>query len=401
MQDKWLKRTFIAGTVLFILIIANLILAMLPKGQKSEQAQLHSGQQTEQATQEKIVARITGSGDMLYHAPVYRSAYKNGTYDFSKHYAQITPLISSADLALGDFEGTISSEFDLAGYPLFNAPIEVVDSIKKAGFDVIDLAHNHILDSRLAGVKSTIQAFKQAGLDTFGVKEKESDPDILIKDVKGIKVAILGYAYGFNGMESTLSTQEYNTYLKDLSPEKVKADIEAAEKQADITIVMPQMGEEYRRTPTEEQQKLYRQMIDWGADIIFGGHPHVIEPTEIIEKDGEQKFIIYSMGNLLSNQRFETLEDYWTERGVIVEVEITKENQKTRISDIILHPTWVSRTPLNTDVQGYPAYDYQVFLAEDYLDNGKYVNQVDENTKKRIQTAYKEAMELMNLQFKK
>jgi poly-gamma-glutamate synthesis protein (capsule biosynthesis protein) len=338
------------------------------------------------------------SGDMLYHDGVYGSAFDGEKYDFSNDYEQITPLVSSADLALGDFEGTINPNRELAGYPIFNAPEEVVESIKNAGYDAIDLAHNHILDTGIEGLVYTYDAFKKAGMDPFGVKTTDKD-EILVKKVNGIKVAILGYSYGFNGIEATLSKEDYDYYLKDLTMEKVEAEIKQAEKIADLTVIMPQSGVEYNLEPTEEQQTTYRQMVDWGADIVFGGHPHVVEPTETITKDGEKKFIIYSMGNLLSNQRYETLENYWTERGVIMAVDVQKTGDKTVLTKVVAHPTWVSREPINRTFSGYQAYDYQVFLAEDYLTGGKYADQMSTEKQQRIEQGYHEVMDLLNIQF--
>lgn len=347
---------------------------------------------------------VTASGDMLYHTPVYLSAYDGKRYDFDNDFEQVKPLIASADLALGDFEGTINPNKPLGGFPLFNAPIDAVASIKDAGFDVIDLAHNHILDTGIEGVKTTATAFHDQGLATIGVTVDNSG--ILVKEVNGIKVALLAYAYGFNGLEESLTQAEYDTYLKDLSLDKVEAEIKEAETLADITIVMPQSGVEYSLEPTEEQQTVYRKMIDFGADIIFGGHPHVAEPTEIIEKDGEKKFIIYSMGNLLSNQRYETVNNnYWTERGVIPEVEITKQGARTYLSKIALHPTWVSKEPIPDRTYYDPeygvlqAFDFQVYLAEDYLPDGQYAKRVPEEKRQRIETAYHEMLELLDLKW--
>ena len=159
------------------------------------------------------------------------------------------------------------------------------------------------------------------------------------------------------------------------------------------------MGEEYHLHPTQGQVDTYHQMIEWGADVIFGGHPHVIEPTETITKDGEKKFIIYSMGNLLSNQRVETLENIWTERGVIMDITIEKENGKTTLTSVKAHPTWVSRTKINRSFMEGPAYDYQVFLAENYMPGGPLEHTVDKETLKRIQSAYTEVNELLNIKF--
>lgn len=341
--------------------------------------------------------KIVANGDMLYHDIVYWSARQpDGSYDFTNNYSEIKGLISSADLALGDFEGTISDEFPLNGYPLFNAPKEVVGAIKDAGYDVIDLAHNHILDSRLSGALNTKKLFNKAGMDTIGIKEKENDP-ILVKEVNGIKIAILGFSYGYNGMENTLTDEEYRIHMQDLNPENVKKSIKKAEKIADITIVMPQSGVEYSLEPTDEQKTLYRNMVKWGADIIFGGHPHVCEPTEIIKHDGEDKFIIYSMGNLLSNQRLETLDNIWTERGVIMEVNIKKTKKGTVLKSIKPHPTWVLREPNGRSKGSTTLYNYQTLLCNDYIKGGAKAGTYSGDTQSRIESAYNEVLELLNV----
>ena len=352
---------------------------------------------TSEPVPQKKTATIVASGDMLYHPHLYLSVEQpDGSYDFSKQYEYIKPLISGADLALGDFEGTIHPERKLCGYPMFNAPGDVAKTIKDTGYDVIDLAHNHILDMGLEGVFTTMDAFQQQNVDVIGVKRNKDD-DILIKEVNGIKIATLAFSYGYNGMENTISKEDYNAHMEDLNPEKVKRKIEKAETLADITIVMPQIGAEYAMKPTQEQVVMYHNMVDWGADIIFGGHPHVPEPTETIEKNGETKFILYSMGNLISNQRIETLDNKWTERGVIMEVAIEKNGDKTVITTATPHPTWVSRIPQNRYNGVYPLFDYSVLLCEDYLPGGIYEGKLDQKTTNRIVTAYNEVMELLNV----
>ena len=402
------KEKKIIGMIMLLLVVLVIILIVngevtSPLGAKKRQA--NATQQTETTKkssntgkqQKAGVATIMASGDMLYHDVVYGSAFDGQTYDFSNDYEQITPLVSSADLALGDFEGTINPNMPLAGYPIFNAPEAVVSSIKNAGYDAIDLAHNHILDTGISGLVYTANAFQKAGVDTFGVNVP--DDKILVKKVNGIRIAILGFSYGFNGIEQSISQSDYDKYLNDLTMTKVEKKIKAAKKIADLVVVMPQSGVEYNLEATPEQVDTYHKMVDFGADIIFGGHPHVVEPTETIDKDGEKKFIIYSMGNLLSNQRYETLENYWTERGVIMEVQVKKENNKTKLTAVKGHPTWVSREPINRTFLGYPAYDYQVYLAEDYIKGGKYADKVSPEKQARIETAYHEMMQHLNIKF--
>ena len=411
---QWNNRTFIV--VLLASVVISMLLTLLVEGARgislsssdpSSTHQQSSSQAKNAETEQETSARIMANGDLLYHDIIYISAKKSdGTYDFHENFEYVKPWLQQADLVLGDFEGTVNKDHYLAGYPLFNAPGEVMDAIKDAGYQVLDLAHNHILDSQIEGVVSTADAIEKAGMTPVGVYTHESrdKAPLLIKEVNGIKVAILAYSYGFNGIEQSISQEDYNRYLSDLDEDKMKAEIERAEKEADITIIMPQMGVEYQIEPTEEQKKLYHKMIDWGADIIFGGHPHVVEPAETVEKDGDKKLIIYSMGNFISNQRIETMQDVenakWTERGVLMDVTIKKKSGKTTIETAQAHPSWVSRTPKGGySPEGYPLYLYQTYILEDFIEGGKYRSQLDEATKQRIDTAYKEMNEHVGLKW--
>lgn len=411
---QWNNRTFIV--VLLASVAASMMLTLLVEGARgislssSDPSALQkksNSQEKNAESEQETSARIMANGDLLYHDIIYISAKKSdGTYDFHENFEYVKPWLKQADLVLGDFEGTVNKDHYLAGYPLFNAPGEVMDAIKDAGYQVLDLAHNHILDSQIEGVVSTADAIEKEGMTPVGVYTHESrdKAPLVIKEVNGIKVAILAYSYGFNGIEQSISQEDYNRYLSDLDEDKMKAEIERAEKEADITIIMPQMGVEYQIEPTEEQKKLYHKMIDWGADIIFGGHPHVVEPAETVEKDGDKKLIIYSMGNFISNQRIETMQDVenakWTERGVLMDVTIKKKSGKTIIETAQAHPSWVSRTPKGgNSPEGYPLYLYQTYILEDFIEGGKYRSQLDEATKQRIDTAYKEMNEHVGLKW--
>ena len=411
---QWSNKTFIV--VLLLIVAFSMTLTLLAQGIKgvplwnsnaTTVSQNSNSKEKNSVSEEETSVRIMANGDLLYHIPIYRTALKeDGTYDFHENFEYVKPWLKQADLVIGDFEGTVNKDHYLAGYPLFNAPGEVMDAIKDAGYQVLDLAHNHILDSQVEGVISTADAIEKAGMTPIGVytHEPRDKAPIVIKEVKGIKVALLAYSYGFNGIEEHISREDYDNHLSDLNEEKMKAEIERAEKEADITVVMPQMGIEYQLEPTEEQKKLYHKMIDWGADIIFGGHPHVVEPAETVEKDGDKKLIIYSMGNFLSNQRIETMQDEenakWTERGVLMDVTIKKKAGKTTIETAQAHPTWVNRTPKGTySPEGYPLYQYQTYILDDFIEGGKYRSQLDEETKERIDTAYKEMNEHVGLKW--
>src|SRR5699024_3372525 len=127
---------------------------------------------------------------------------------------------------------------------------------------------------------------------------------------------------------------------------KIKGDIEELnEKDVDMIIVLIHWGEEYHREPSQYQIELGHKMVDWGANIILGSHPHVIQKSEIVEKDGRDNYIIYSMGNFLSNQRKETMGNAYAEDGVIVQIDLEKDldNQETNIKNIEFMPTWIHK----------------------------------------------------------
>ncbi|MGT2887457.1 CapA family protein [Streptococcus didelphis] len=345
-------------------------------------------------------ARIVANGDILIHDVLYTSAEKaDGIYDFNPYFEYVKDRISKADLAIGDYEGTISSEYPLAGYPLFNAPKEIARAIKNAGYDLVDLAHNHILDSGLAGAINTKKTFANLGIDSIGIYEKNRQKeDFLIKKVNGIKIAILGYSYGYNGMESNLTEEDYQKHMSDFDKDKMEAEIKKAEKLADITIVMPQSGIEYALEPTKEQKELYQSMVDWGADIILGGHPHVVEPAQIIKKDNTKKFIIYSMGNFISNQRYETVGDVWTERGLLMDMIIEKRGKKTLIKEVKAHPTMVVAKPKGIySKEGYQLYNYRTLVLEDFIKGGKFRDKIDKDIQEKVDLAYQEMNDHVNL----
>ncbi|HEL9645012.1 TPA: CapA family protein [Streptococcus suis] len=406
-QPQWL---YIFASTFLVIGMTLFVLSWLRQAGSLHQASLtssstDSGTSTSSSEASVQTARIMAHGDLLYHDLIYMSAEQpDGSYNFSENFTYVKPWIEQADLAIADFEGTISPDYPLAGYQLFNAPASVATAMAEAGYDVVDLAHNHILDSQLSGLISTVSTFKQVGIDSIGVyaEGNRSTAPLYIREVNGIKIAILGYAYGFNGMEGNLTQEEYDAYLSDFMKEKMRSEIERAEQEADFTIVMPQAGVEYQLDPTEEQVTLYHEMVEWGADMVLGGHPHVAEPAEIVEKDGQRKLIIYSMGNFLSNQRIETMEGVanaqWTERGMLMDITLEKKNGVTTIQTAQAQPTWVSKISKGTySKEGHEQFTYQTLILADFIEGGAHRNQIDQATQQRIDTAYQEMTAFMGL----
>ncbi|HLR33996.1 MAG TPA: CapA family protein [Tissierellales bacterium] len=304
----------------------------------------------------KTTATILATGDIMFHSPQIKAGYNPAmdSYDFNGPFKHVKKYIESADLSLGNFETvTAGPEVGFVGYPNFNSPVETLDAIKNAGYDILTTANNHCLDQRKEGLISTIKAIEDRGMKNIGTY-KEPNSSLLIENINDISMAILSYTYGCNGMEHTLDPKELNYMINLIDEEKIKEDIEKAkDEDVDLIIVFIHWGNEYQQEPSQEQIDLGNKLADWGVDIILGSHPHVVQSSDIITKNGSETFVIYSMGNFLSNQRRENVNNKYTEDGVIVKLQVEKnfKDEETKIKEIQYIPTWVNKYTANGKFQ--------------------------------------------------
>jgi len=334
---------------------------------------------------------IRANGDIMFHGTQITSAYKDGAYNFDDTFAQVKKYIKNADIALGNFETTTAGGKP-TGYPVFNAPDETLETLADVGYDILSTANNHTLDTGKKGIIRTIEQIKENDMVNVGTYTEPGE-HIHIEEAKGIKVAVLAYTYGLNGMDSLLSSEEREYMVNLIREENIKSDIEAAkEKGADFTIVFIHWGSEYELTPSNYQQELAGKMFDWGTDIILGSHPHVIQKSEIVEVDGKMKYVIYSMGNFVSNQRRETLGSIsareYTEDGVMVNITLEKDflSNESKIVSVNYTPTWVNRTGNSG------SYKYEVLPIKEALESD-----IDATTKSKLTKSYENTMDKMAL----
>ena len=351
-----------------------------------------------------ITINIAATGDIMFHPSQLDGAYDSltGTYDFKNSFKAIKSIFQEADIAIGNFEGTTGGNevYEYQGYPLFNAPDEVLDAIKDAGFDILSTVNNHSLDTRKAGIIRTLEQIKNRNMDSIGTYAKKPENRVLIKEVKGIKVAFMAYTEMVNGLESLLSAEDLDNMVNIINETKMKEDISyAKEKNADIIIAYMHWGNEYARVQNESQEALADMLFTEGVDVIFGSHPHVIQPSKIMEYNGERKFVIYSMGNFISNQRIETLAGYgmaesetkYTEDGVIVNIEIEKKGETGEVSvkSIDYTPLWVYKG-INADGKT----EHVVYPIMKYIES----NELNDNSKKRMNRSYDDTMIQMDVE---
>lgn len=250
-------------------------------------------------------------GDILLHMPIERAAMnEDETYDFDFIFQNMKEEIAAADIAIVNQEVIIGGEeLGISGYPTFNAPYAIGDSLVNAGFDVICHGTNHSIDKGKRGLLNCYNYWKTNHPDILvvginGAEEDYSNIDIIEK--KGIKIAILNYTYGTNGIP----------YPKDmphavdmLDKAKVISDLEYAETNADFTIVCPHWGTEYVLGTDSSQEKWTKIFRENGADLVIGTHPHVIEPVVMQEDENPGIFnnhgdgdmlVYYSLGNFVN-----------------------------------------------------------------------------------------------------
>ncbi len=247
---------------------------------------------------------LTMVGDILLHTRILKySLQEDDTYNFDAIFEHIEEQIEEADIALVNQEVILGGTgLGVSGYPTFNAPYEVGDALVNAGFDVVLHGTNHALDKGKKGLLRCIDFWKKTypQIGVVGIQEsKEEQDELYIIEVEGIRIAILNYTYGTNG----ISLPKDMPYAVDLlKEEKVIADLKKAEEQADFTIVCPHWGTEYRLTPDSSQKKWAKIFLKYGADLVLGTHPHVIEPVEWLEDEetGNKMLVYYSLGNFVN-----------------------------------------------------------------------------------------------------
>lgn len=243
-------------------------------------------------------------GDMLMHTPVEESAkQEDGTYSYDAIFENTMSEIQAADLAIVNQEVIIAGEsMGVSGYPAFNAPFELGHDLIEAGFDVICHGTNHALDQGKKGLKSCLNFWEQnypeiAVLGIHGSQEDQNE--IYVYEQDGMKIAVLNFTYGTNGIVLP-SDMPYAVDM--LEEEKVAAALAKAEELADFTVVCPHWGNEYELGISDSQEKWTDIFFENGVDLVIGTHPHVIEPIEMIvdEETGRSMLVYYSIGNFVN-----------------------------------------------------------------------------------------------------
>lgn len=321
---------------------------------------------TEEITEPYVTstAVIRSAGDILIHNPVHRAAKQtDGSYDFSNMFTYADSLINDCDYFVVNLETTLGGTDgkEISGYPLFNSPDELIENLKDGGVDCLLTSNNHSYDSFSSGFLRTVDVLESSGLDFTGTRNDEADEKFLIKDINGIRFGFICYTYetgATSGYDKALNGMNLNNEIAPLINSFNYSDLDSfyaefkeqmklmKQQGAEVITAYMHWGDEYKLTENSYQREMAQELCDIGVDVIIGGHPHVVEPVDLITStDGKHKTVcVYSVGNIVSNQRREymNLSTGHTEDGLVFEMIFTKYSDGTVVFDSIDSiPTWV------------------------------------------------------------
>lgn len=278
------------------------------------------------------------TGDIMGHDTQIRAALNDATgqYNYDTCFSFIRPFLQQADFTIGNLEVTLAGE-PYSGYPQFSSPDALALALKKAGFDALMQANNHVLDRGQQGLERTIEILNLLEIQHAGTYRNEAERDTtypLLLEKHGIRVVLLNYTYGTNGLEvpspSIVNRIDRSIIEKDLA--------KAQTMQPDKIIACMHWGTEYEPLPNAEQKNLAEFLFAGGVDIIIGSHPHVIQPMErFYNTDGsKERVVVWSTGNFISNQKIPG-----TDGGAMIRIRLEKYDDVCRITETGYLLSWV------------------------------------------------------------
>ncbi len=254
------------------------------------------------------VVHFAAAGDDLIHSRIYQQAARNAqngaAYDFSSCYENVASFFEGFDVDWINQESLVNSELAPSTYPCFSTPGECAEALYNIGFRVFSLSNNHSYDKGTAGIAATQRFWVSMPSDvvTTGFWSGESDYDrIPMQQINGMTIAYLSYTEQTNGIR--IADDAPATIIYTSQTDIIQRQVMLAAQQADFVVVGVHWGVEYSHTTSDAQKALAQQLSDWGADVIIGTHPHVIQNAEwLTAADGSQTFVAYSLGNFISTQ---------------------------------------------------------------------------------------------------
>ncbi|MBE6983185.1 MAG: CapA family protein [Ruminococcaceae bacterium] len=302
---------------------------------------------TEPGDVDKTVINLSFGGDLNITDDVVAAAGSDGS--FQGAFMDVLPLLSDADLAALNLEGTFSG--GPYGSESKSAPAALATALKKAGVDILQLANSCTLRGGIGGLVSTIDTVKYAGLEPLGVyrntEEARKERGFVLMEVKGVKIAFVAFTKGMDGMTLPAGSEGcINLLYKDYDSTYQKVDEEGISKimddvsraKPDLVVAMLHWGSEFNDTISDSQEKICKLLQEKGADVLIGTHPHYVQKMVFDKEKGT--FVAYSLGDFFGDAT-----RAGSEYSVILHLEVTKNDKtgETRVSGFDYTPIFTVR----------------------------------------------------------
>lgn len=395
-EAKRLRITLILAAVVLVLCTAGIVFltSRSDSSQTTVAAETRPTQKPTQATEPatraqkstKTTIHIKAAGDLNVTNTVINAGVAVGGYNYTRAFMDVASTLSDADLTVLNLEGNICGE--PYGSDTTSAPRELLDGLRNAGVDLIQMANSCTINNGLIGLTSTLQTIRASGLEPVGAFASESEfqqsKGYTITEAQGVKVAFVAFTKGLGGrglpagndnLVNILYEDYASTYDK-IDRTRITSVLKAVEaEKPDITIALLHWGSEYNDDISDTQKSIVNLMKKQGVDVIIGTHPHTVQAIEYDELAGT--LVAYSLGDF-----FGDASRGGTNYSIILDLEITKDSSTgtTKVTNY-------SYTPIYTVSEAESADGYRRVVRID-----KTVEAWEENYLDKVSQSAKESM---------
>jgi poly-gamma-glutamate synthesis protein (capsule biosynthesis protein) len=359
MKDRFDHISSFLLQLSFVLIIWIMLGSVFLLGGAKSLEQERSEREKREAYFADSLVTLLFAGDIMGHKPQVDAAYDRATgkYDYSDCFRYVEPYVQESDFACGNLEVTLGGA-PYSGYPCFSSPDALLYGVQNIGFDLLFTANNHVLDRGKPGVERTIMMLDSVGMPHAGSYVDSLSRDMsypLIMDVRGLKVGFINATYGTNGIR-----EKAPNVVNKLDTMQMARDLERlAEMGVNLKVAVLHWGNEYELWGNKRQRQCAQSLVDHGADLIIGGHPHVVQNADtLFTASGKPVVLYYSMGNFISNQQ--RLE---TKGGIMVRVTVNRFTGRVVATEYIPYFVFIGTI--------HGKYQYYVIPSVPYL-KGEY-----------------------------
>jgi poly-gamma-glutamate synthesis protein (capsule biosynthesis protein) len=328
-------------------------------------------------------ATISATGDVLVHRRVVAAAQTHASEGgFRWVMAALAPQLPASDIAFVNLESPLTEAFRSpanATPPVLGAPTSYGADLAATGFDVLSVANNHAFDQAGDGLAITLDAIRSAGMLSVGAGRSDADaraPVVVVRD--GVRVAFVATTERMNNGSSP-NRAGVKVFMYDETA--VRQSLAAARARADVVVLSIHWSHDFVRSPTNQQRRLARSLVQWGADVILGTGPHILQEVERLPSPRGEAVCAYSLGNVISNQGYRhrvgrplddaamrsALDNPMTRDVVLLRVRAEVANNAVRLPTIEARAFWNENRPTNDELRLVPMSSVSQALRDERL----------------------------------